>query len=85
MPTCAYFLPSYSQVISIWHSQEMDVQCFTCIFHGFNSFSKDIIVENYLIIASIEACALCVNFGVINMDLVGLFHVHVVDFTSSYR
>ena len=58
---------------------------FTCIFHGFNLFSKEIMVGYYLIIASKEACALLCKFRVMNMDLVRLFHAHMVDFMSPYR
>ena len=62
MLTHAPLLLSHGWLIFIWQSQEMDVHCFTCICHGFNSFSKEVMVDNYLIIASIEACALLCKF-----------------------
>ena len=42
---------SHGGVTFTWHSQEMDVHSFTCIFinfYGFNSFSKDIMVDFYI-------------------------------------
>ena len=52
------------------------------IFYGFNSFSKEIVVDNYLITASIEACALLCKFWSHKYGFSQIIHMHVVDFTS---
>ena len=54
-------LLNFLMVGLIWQSWEMDVHSFT-YFHGFNSFSRDIMVD-YIYLS----CVLyCVHFEVIN-------------------
>ena len=46
MLTCVHLLLSHGQLISIWHSQEMDVHFFTIAKLDLNSLLKDIMEDN---------------------------------------
>ena len=67
LPTCAHLLNFLTVcLICIWHSQEMDVHCLTCIFYGFNSFSKEIMMDNSYLLIQWKFVLHCENFEVIN-------------------
>ena len=46
MLTCVHLLLSHSQLISIWHSQDMGVHSFTIEKLDLNSPFKDIMMDN---------------------------------------